>query len=122
GGVVRGFRAADGAWVALEDVLQERLDRVFPGMNIMAEAVFRVTRDADFSISDEADDLLGAVEAQLRRRRFGEVVRLEVEQGAPPEVVEELTAALGVGPRETYSVRRPLDLTALMQFAALDRP
>ena len=75
------FLAADGVLVPLEDVIQARLDRVFPGMEIVESAQFRVTRDADFEVSDEADDLLGAVEAQLRRRRFGEVVRLEVERG-----------------------------------------
>ena len=55
------------------------LDALFPGMEIVDHGFFRVTRDADFDISDEADDLLRAVEAELRRRRFGEVVRLEVD-------------------------------------------
>ena len=58
------------------------MERLFPGMEVVETARFRVTRDADFSISDESDDLIGAVEAQLRRRRFGHVVRLEVEEGA----------------------------------------
>ena len=53
-------------------------DRLFPGMEIVERAVFRVTRDADFEVSDEADDLLEAVEFELRKRRFGDVVRLEV--------------------------------------------
>jgi len=66
---------------------EAHLDRIFPGMEIIDVGLFRVTRDADFSISDEADDLLGAVEQQLRRRRFGDVVRLEIDEGAPKRMV-----------------------------------
>jgi polyphosphate kinase len=113
---------ADGALVAIEDVIKRHLQRLFPGMEITASTLFRVTRDADFSISDEADDLLGAVEAQLRRRRFGHVVRLEVEDDAPPELVEELMTALGVAERDVFRVRPPLDFTALWQLATMDRP
>ena len=115
------FLEADGALVAIEHVIERHLDRLFPGMEITQSTLFRVTRDADFSISDEADDLLGAVEAQLRRRRFGHVVRLEVEADAPPDLVEELMAALGVAEREVFRIRPPLDFTALWQLAALDR-
>ena len=72
----------DDRLVFIEDVIQAHAARLFPGMEVVESARFRVTRDADFSISDESDDLIGAVEAQLRRRRFGHVVRLEVEESA----------------------------------------
>src|SRR5919198_6239562 len=62
-------------FVALEEVIAAHLQALFPGMEVVDSGVFRVTRDADFEVSDEADDLLEAVEAELRRRRFGEVVR-----------------------------------------------
>ena len=62
----------------LEDVIAHHLDSLFPGMEIADYDFFRVTRDADLAISDEADDLLQAVEDELRRRRLGEVVRVEV--------------------------------------------
>ena len=65
-------------FVPLEDVIAENLDTLFPGMEILDRHVFRVTRDADFSVSDDADDLLQAVEEELRARRFGEAVRVEV--------------------------------------------
>jgi polyphosphate kinase len=91
-------------------------------MEVIEAARFRVTRDADFSISDESDDLIGAVEAQLRRRRFGHVVRLEVEDTAPARLVEELMTALEVEERETYRTRPPLDFTMLWSLATLDRP
>ena len=70
--------SADGTFVPLEAVIARHLDELFPGMEILRHDYFRVTRDADFTVSDEADDLLRAVEDELRRRRFGEVVRLEV--------------------------------------------
>ena len=108
--------------VWLEDVIEEHVERLFRGMEIVHLTRFRVTRDADFSISDESDDLIGAVEAQLRRRRFGHVVRLEVEADAPEALVEELKTALEVGEGETFRVRPPLDFTALWALAGLDRP
>ena len=68
----------DGRLVPLEQVLTHFLPSLFPGMEILERSLFRVTRDADFEVSDEADDLLEAVELELRRARFGEVTRLEV--------------------------------------------
>src|SRR4051794_36361961 len=68
-------------FVPLEQVIADHLDALFPGMEIVDHGFFRVTRDADFEVSDEADDLLQAVEAELRRRRFGEVVRVEIAAG-----------------------------------------
>ena len=78
------FLKADDRLVPLEDVIEGHVERLFPGMQVVDLSRFRVTRDADFSISDESDDLLGAVEAQLRRRRFGHVVRLEVAEPTRP--------------------------------------
>ena len=115
------FLPAAGRLVPLEEVIEHHLSRLFPGMEITSSTVFRVTRDADFSISDEADDLLGAVEAQLRRRRFGHVVRLEVRDDAGDDLVDALMDALEVGERETYRVPAPLDPTALFSLASLDR-
>ncbi len=117
----RLLRAGD-VLVPLEQVIAANLDRVFPGMEITRTALFRVTRDADFEISDEADDLLGAVEAQVRRRRFGEPVRLEVEARAPGAMVRELRESLGVPEREVYAIDEVLDFTDLWQLYALDRP
>ena len=68
-------------------MIARNLDKLFPGMEICAR-LFRVTRDADFTVSDEADDLLRAVEDELRRRRFGEVVRLEVGADMDPDMRE----------------------------------
>ena len=112
----------DGQRVFLEDLIDAHLERVFPGMVIDARTRFRVTRNADFSISDEADDLLGAVEAQIRRRRFGDVIRLEVEAGAPPAIVSALTGALTVSPGDVFEMPAPLDFSFIFQLTRLDRP
>jgi polyphosphate kinase len=88
-------------------------------MEIVDHGVFRVTRDADFEVSDEADDLLEAVEQELRRRRFGEVVRLEVNAGMSAVLRRELTQALEVEPHQVYAIDALLDLTDLWQIYKL---
>jgi polyphosphate kinase len=100
--------------VPLEELIAEHLDTLFPGMEIVDWATFRVTRDADFQVSDEADDLLQAVEDELRRRRFGEVVRVEVSAGMSPQLREPLASALGVAEEEIFEIEGMLDLKDLM--------
>src|SRR3954453_7323358 len=112
---------AEGAttFVPLEDVIAHHLDSLFPGMEVMDYDTFRVTRDADFTVSDEADDLLRAVEAELRRRRFGEVVRVEVGGQMNADLREELKEALGVEEREVYDLSGLLDLNDMWQIVRL---
>src|SRR5919198_1407150 len=88
--------------VPLEDVIAAHLPSLFPGMEVTDYALFRVTRDTDYDVSDEADDLLQAVEEELRRRRFGEVVRLEVGADMNPRLRGQLREALGIGERQVY--------------------
>lgn len=108
-----------GRFVLLEDLIAENLGALFPGMEIVDHGLFRVTRDADFEISDEADDLLEAVEAELRRRPFGEVVRLEVQAGLSAELRALLIEALRVEERQVYEIPGPLDMNDLWQIAGL---
>jgi polyphosphate kinase len=89
-------------------------------MEILHHDVFRVTRDADFTVSDEADDLLKAVEQELRRRRFGEVVRLEVGSGMDPEMRSRLVEWLELEERQVYEVDGMLDLTDLWELYGLE--
>ncbi len=117
----RFLAVADG-FVLLEDLIEANIERIFAGMEIDATIRFRMTRDADLDISDEADDLLGAVEAQIRRRRFGDVVRLEVEEGAPATLLAEIQSALDIEDRDIYHMSGPLDLTALFELTRLERP
>ena len=115
----------DGAtFVPLEQVVASHLDRLFPGMDVVEAHPFRVTRDADIELAeDEADDLLVAVEQELRRRRFGVVVRLEVAASMPDHVVRLLQRELEVDDDALVTVEGPLNLADLMGLvSALDRP
>jgi polyphosphate kinase len=109
-------------YVALEDVIADNLHRLFPGMEFTEHATFRVTRDADYDISEAAEDLLEAVEQELHARRFGDVVRLEVEDTMSDEMRGVIVAALRVHPDHVYRARRPLDLADFFPLASLDRP
>jgi polyphosphate kinase len=109
-------------FIPLEDVIARHLDALFPGMEIVSHDLFRVTRDADFEVSDEANDLLRAVEDELRRRRFGEVVRLEVSATMEPELRTRLLDWLDVDDVQVYDVDGLLDLGDLWQIAGIGRP
>ncbi|MHB8243518.1 MAG: polyphosphate kinase, partial [Solirubrobacteraceae bacterium] len=105
--------------VPLEDVIAHHLDALFPGMEIVDYDVFRVTRDADLEVSDDAADLLQAVEDELRRRRFGEVVRVEVGASCSEPLREALQALLRVEDEEIFPVAGLLDMGALWQIVRL---
>jgi polyphosphate kinase len=107
-------------FIPLEDIIAKHLDALFPGMEIISYDLFRVTRDADFEVSDEADDLLQAVEDELRRRRFGEVVRLEVGASMDPALRTRLIEWLGVDEVQVYDVEGLLDMGDLWQIASIN--
>jgi polyphosphate kinase len=107
-------------FISLESVIARNLEKLFPGMEIVSHDMFRVTRDADFTVSDEADDLLRAVEYELRRRRFGEVVRLEVGANMDPDLRERLVHWLEVEERQVYDVEGMLDLGDLWEIHGVD--
>jgi polyphosphate kinase len=109
-------------FVALEQVIAAHLEALFPGMEIESHHPFRVTRNADLTLEEEeADDLLEAVEMELRRRRFGRAVRLEVDESVTDEVRVLLTRELDLQPDDVYDVAGPLDLTGLWVMYNLDR-
>jgi len=110
-------------FVPLEQVIAAHLDQLFPGMEIAAHHSFRVARNADLTLEEEeADDLLAAVEIELRRRQFGRAVRLEISDGITQDVRELLQAELDLGESDTYSLVGPLDLGGLWSVHGLDRP
>jgi polyphosphate kinase len=101
----RFLSIGDGlTFVPLEDVIAANLDDLFPGMEIVHHSLFRVTRDTDYDVSDEADDLLLAVEEEVRRRRFGEVVRLEVAPEMEPTLLDQLVEAMEIDEQQVYEV------------------
>jgi polyphosphate kinase len=110
-------------FVSLESVIGAHLDQLFPGMEIIESYGFRVTRNADLTLEEEeADDLLAAVEIELRRRRFGRAIRLEIDMEMSDAVLDLLVRELDIEDTEVYSTAAPLDATSLFQIASLDRP
>jgi polyphosphate kinase len=110
----------DETFVPLESVIARHLDELFPGMEIVRHDCFRVTRDADFTVSDEADDLLRAVEDELRRRRFGEVVRLETSSSMDPDMRDYLVEQLAIDESQVTDIDGLLDLDDLMSLYEVD--
>ncbi|HEX7497792.1 MAG TPA: polyphosphate kinase 1 [Candidatus Limnocylindrales bacterium] len=109
-------------FVLLEQVIAANLDMLFSGMTILETHLFRVTRDADFELQeDEADDLMLALEEELRRRRFGQAVRLEVDEAMPASMRQVLQKGVGVDSDDCYEIRGMLDHTGLWEIARLDR-
>jgi polyphosphate kinase len=111
-------------YIPLEDVIALHLQSLFPGMEVVAHHPFRVTRDGDLDdVDSDAEDLLAAIQTELRRRRrHARVVRLEVDPGMSPEVLELLTRELELQPTDVYETGGLLDLSSLGALSQLDRP
>ncbi len=110
-------------FIPLEDLISAHLSSLFPGMVIEDHYTFRVTRNQDLELDeDETEDLLSSLEQELLRRRFGPPVRLEIEAGINPELLERLASELGIDPDGIISSGKPLDLTGLNRIADLDLP
>ncbi len=111
-------------YIPLEDVIALHLQALFPGMEVLDHYPFRVTRDGDLDdVDSDAEDLLAAIQTELRRRRrHARVVRLEVNPGMSAEVLELLTRELELQPSDVYVVDGLLDLGAMWALTHLDRP
>ena len=110
-------------FIALEKVIAAHLGRLFPGMKVGHHETFRVTRNVDLTLEeDEADDLLVALELELRRQRFGRAVRLEMTQESSDEISGLLARELDLSQKAVYVMDAPLDLGGLWALHALDRP
>src|SRR5487761_2405621 len=119
----RFLLAGTNRWCLLEDLITANLGRLFPGMTIGRADLFRVTRNADLTLEeDEADDLLVALEVELRRRRFGEVLRVELQRGMSKEFLELLVDQLELDTSNVYVTDAPLGLHDLWSLYAIDRP
>ena len=109
-------------FIPVEDVIITHLSTLFPGMEVSNATTFRITRNTDLDLEDEeADDLLQAVEMELRRRRFGRAVRLEVSESASADMRALLVEEHDLGDADVFVVRGPIDLTCLWQLHAIDR-
>jgi polyphosphate kinase len=112
----------EGRFVPVDQVIAAHLDTLFPGMLLGEPETFRVTRNADLTLEEEeAEDLLLALEMELRRRRFGRAVRLESQHQLSPGLRELLLRELDLGPDAAYSVDAPVGLAGLWSIYNLDR-
>ncbi|MCZ7538788.1 MAG: polyphosphate kinase 1 [Anaerolineae bacterium] len=110
-------------FVFLEELIAANLDALFPGGQILEAHPFRVTRNADMEIAeDEAFDLLETIEAGVRQRRFGRVVRLEVQEDMPQHLLDLLRTHLNIERTDIYQLPGPLGLSQLFDLASLDVP
>ncbi|MSV71956.1 MAG: RNA degradosome polyphosphate kinase, partial [Actinobacteria bacterium] len=121
--VLPRFLNVGGArFVPLEDVIAAHLHDLFPGMEVLQQHTFRVTRNEDLEVEeDDAENLLQALERELMRRRFGPAVRLEVEDSMDPHVLDLLMRELGVSATEVFRLEGPLDLRGLWSLVDLNR-
>ena len=107
-------------FTTLETVIRLHLEELFPGMQLDRAFVFRATRNSEYEIDDdEVEDLLKTIEEEVRKRRHGFAVRLEMEANAPPEVSNFLIQSLDLDPSDVYPITDLLDLTALFQIHGL---
>lgn len=123
--VPRLIPVADGStrFVLAEDLTTANISRLIPGVEPADCFTFRVTRDADIELREqEAEDLLEMMEQNLRQRRLGEPVRLEVEKRMPAEMVNYLAGSLELGEDDVYEIDGPLNVCDLMSLLKVDRP
>jgi len=110
-------------FVFLEEIVAANLEKLFPGMRILEAHPFRVTRNADMEIEeDEASDLLETIEAGVRQRRFGRVVRLDVQKNMPQFLLDLLKGYLNIERSDIYKLNGPLNMAQLFELADVDMP
>lgn len=109
--------------ILIEDLIREHLDKLFSGHKVKKSFIFRITPNTDLEIEeDEADDLLAAVKDFIDQRRFGDVIRLEVEHGSDPALTNFLTEKLDLLPFQVFRIKGPLAMSEFMPLIGLDRP
>ena len=107
--------------VLLEQLILDKVDKLFLNYDILTSAPYRVGRNADLSIDeDEAEDLLKEIEKQLKLRQWGQAIRLEVDIDMDKKLLDLLVTDLGVDQNEIYKIEGPLDLTFLMKMYKLE--
>lgn len=117
------YATTEGVIVPIEDLIGNRLNTLFPGFKVTAQGLFRITRNTDGEIEeDEADDLLSAVRDYVEQRRFGSVVRVEIEKGMPQRLQDFLYEHLDLHPNQFYRCRIPLAFSEFSRLMKIDRP
>ena len=110
-------------FLLLEDLVEAHVSSLFPGMKIRGASAFRVTRDADFDLrEEEAGDLLRSVAENVRQRRFGAAIRLEVDSRCPETIRDLLSKQLALDPEDVYAIEGPLGVSDFLALHRLERP
>lgn len=118
----RGRRKSQHRFIALESFLILFLDRLFPGCDVLGRGLFRLIRDSDVEIEEEAEDLVREFEARLKRRRLGSVVRIKIEASMPEDLRAFILDGLDADPLDTVLVDGKLGLAEMNQLIPADRP
>ena len=106
-------------FIPVEQIIRANTDMLFDGQTVLATAFYRVMRNADLDIDeDEAEDLLKEIEEQVRRRRFGEIIRLEVQDDIESDLLRYIVNELEVDEADIFSVNGPIDLTFLSKLTS----
>lgn len=108
-------------FILLEEIIERNMDKLFLNYNILCAYPFRVMRNADLTIDeDEAEDLLKEIERQLKRRQWGEVIRLEVEDSIDSKLLDFIKSEVRITDADVYRINGPLDLTFLMKLYGIE--
>ncbi len=107
--------------IRLEEVIERNMHRLFLNYDVLGSAPFQIMRNADLTIEEEeAEDLLKEIEKQIRKRQWGEAIRLEVEKGIDKRLLKTLKQELAISDEDIYEIDGPLDLTFLMKVYGLE--
>jgi len=107
--------------ILLEEIIERNIKKLFLNYDIVCAHPFRIMRNADLTIEeDEAADLLKEIEKQIKKRQWGEAIRLEVEEGMDKRLLKILKKELSIGEQNVYEIDGPLDLTMLMKMYGLE--
>lgn len=113
----RFFQAGDNTYVPIETIVRKHTEEIFPGYKLVASAAFRVTRNADMVIEEEeADDFMMIMEQGLKLRRKGAFVRLNIQEGTDPDLLNFLNSHMQIFFKDIYTYKIPLNLGALWQI------
>ena len=111
----------DITFILLEQIIEKNIDKLFLNYKVVCASPYRVMRNADLTIEeDEAADLLTEIEKQIRKRQWGEAIRLEVEDGIKDRLLNYLVDNLGIGNEDIFNISGPLDLTFLMKMYGIE--
>ncbi|MFO7857091.1 MAG: RNA degradosome polyphosphate kinase [Paracoccaceae bacterium] len=109
-------------WLPVEELLMLFIDRLFPGYRMVGHAAFKVLRDSDLEVEEEAEDLVREFETALKRRRRGEVIRLKITADAPQDLKDRIADELGVAREETVEIGGVIGVKNLSELVVKDRP